>query len=98
MPGVVVDGQDIVAVYEAVKTAVDRARAGDGPSLVETRTYRYENHAVGLPMEAYRQQEEIDDWRENRDPLKLFRGRVDEYGLEVSELDSIYPACSHDRL
>jgi len=89
MPGVVVDGQDLMAVYEAVKTAVDRARAGEGPSLVETRTYRYENHAVGLPMEAYRQKEEIDDWRENRDPLKLFRDRIDEFGLEVSELDSI---------
>lgn len=89
MPGEVVDGQDFVAVYEAVKTAVDRARAGDGPSLVETRTYRYENHAVGLPMEAYREKAEIEEWRENRDPLALFRDRVEEFGLELSELDSI---------
>ena len=89
MPGVVVDGQDIVAVYEAVKTAVDRARAGDGPSLVETRTYRYENHAIGLPMEAYRQKEEVDDWRENRDPLMLFRDRTAEYGIDMSQLDAI---------
>lgn len=89
MPGVVVDGQDITAVYEAVKTAVDRARSGEGPSLVETRTYRYENHAIGLPGEEYREQSEIDDWRENRDPLLLFRNRTAEFGLEASELDAI---------
>lgn len=89
MPGVVVDGQDITAVYEAVKTAVDRARSGEGPSLVETRTYRYENHAIGLPGEEYREQSEIDDWRENRDPLMLFRNRTAEFGLEASELDAI---------
>lgn len=89
MPGEVVDGQDVLAVYSAVKKAVDRARAGEGPSLVETRTYRYENHAVGLPQEAYRDQAEIDDWRNNRDPLDLFRGRADEFGLDVAELDVI---------
>lgn len=89
MPGVVVDGQDIVAVYEAVKTAVDRARAGDGPSLVETRTYRYENHAIGLPMEAYRDPEEVEDWRANRDPLILFRDRTEEFGIDMGELDTI---------
>lgn len=89
MPGVVVDGQDITAVYEAVKTAVDRARSGEGPSLVETRTYRYENHAIGLPGEEYREQSEVDDWRENRDPLLLFRNRTAEFGLEASELDAI---------
>lgn len=89
MPGVVVDGQDIVAVYEAVKTAVDRARAGDGPSLIETRTYRYENHAIGLPMEAYRDPEEVEDWRANRDPLILFRDRTEEFGIDMGELDAI---------
>lgn len=89
MPGVVVDGQDIVAVYDAVKTAVDRARAGEGPSLVETRTYRYENHAIGLPMEAYRQQDEVDDWRANRDPLILFRDRTNEFGIDMGQLDTI---------
>ncbi|HJF15717.1 MAG TPA: thiamine pyrophosphate-dependent dehydrogenase E1 component subunit alpha [Enteractinococcus helveticum] len=89
MPGIVVDGQDVVAVYEAVKTAVDRARAGDGPSLVETRTYRYENHAIGLPMEAYRDAEEVEDWRANRDPLILFRDRTDDFGIDMSELDAI---------
>lgn len=89
MPGEVVDGQDFVAVYEAVKKAVDRARAGEGPSLVETRTYRYENHAVGLPAESYREQSEIDDWRDNKDPIVLFRARAEELGLDTSILDDI---------
>src|SRR5690625_42338 len=89
MPGVVVDGQNLTEVYDAVKTAVDRARSGEGPSLVETRTYRYENHAIGLPMEAYREMEEIEDWRENRDPLKLFRDRIEEFSIESSQLDDI---------
>lgn len=96
MPGVVVDGQDLLAVYEAVKEAVDRARAGDGPSLVETRTYRYENHAVGLPMEAYREQSEIDDWRDNKDPLKLFRARAEEFGLDLADLAAIDEAIADE--
>ena len=48
-PASTVDGQDVVAVYEAVSEAVARARRGDGPSLVETKTYRFHNHAFGLP-------------------------------------------------
>lgn len=89
MPGEVVDGQDVLAVYEVVKKAVDRARAGEGPSLIETRTYRYENHAIGLPAENYREQSEIDEWRNTKDPLTLFRDRADELGLDISELDVI---------
>jgi pyruvate dehydrogenase E1 component alpha subunit len=75
IPGVTVDGQDVVAVYEAVTEAVTRARRGDGPSLVETKTYRFHNHAFGLPVENYRDQAEIDEWRK-RDPLELFRARL----------------------
>lgn len=89
MPGEVVDGQDLTAVYEAVKKAVDRARAGEGPSLIETRTYRYENHAIGLPAEHYREQSEIDDWRENKDPLTLFRAQSKKLKLTKKELDAI---------
>jgi TPP-dependent pyruvate/acetoin dehydrogenase alpha subunit len=73
IPGVVVDGQDPVAVYETVAEAVERARAGSGPTLVEAKTYRFDNHAVGLPTESYRDQAEVDFWREQRDPLVLFR-------------------------
>lgn len=89
MPGEVVDGQDLLATFEAVKKAVDRARAGQGPSLVETRTYRFENHAIGPYPEAYREKSEVDDWRANRDPLVLFRNRAGELGLDLAELAAI---------
>jgi pyruvate dehydrogenase E1 component alpha subunit len=89
MPGEIVDGQDVLAVYEAVRGAVERARSGQGPSLIETRTYRYENHSIGLPAEAYRDQAEIDEWRTHKDPLLLFRARADELRLDLDELDVI---------
>jgi TPP-dependent pyruvate/acetoin dehydrogenase alpha subunit len=72
LPGVVVDGQDVLAVYDVVYEAVERARRGAGATLVETKTYRYDNHAFGLPVENYRTQEEIESWRA-RDPIEGFR-------------------------
>lgn len=78
MPGVVVDGQDVVAVHEAVQAAVDRARAGDGPSLVECKTYRYRAHTEGVPDVSHaepRPAEEIEAWKQ-RDPIKLFGERL----------------------
>ncbi len=73
MPGVLVDGQDVMAVYETVHHAVERGRAGDGPTLVEARTYRFEDHSEGLGRilrEPYRTDEEVDAWRE-RDPITI---------------------------
>jgi acetoin:2,6-dichlorophenolindophenol oxidoreductase subunit alpha len=75
LPGAVVDGQDLLAVYDAVSGAVERARAGGGATLVETKTYRYDNHAFGLPIENYRSDEEIAAWRA-RDPIELFRSAL----------------------
>jgi acetoin:2,6-dichlorophenolindophenol oxidoreductase subunit alpha len=75
IPGVTVDGQDVLAVFEAVSEAVARARRGDGASLVETKTYRFHDHAFGLPAINYRDQAEIDEWR-RRDPVELFRARL----------------------
>ena len=86
IPGVTVDGQDVVAVYEAVSQAVARARRGDGPSLVETKTYRFHDHAFGLPAINYRDQAEIDEWRQ-RDPVELFRARLAaEFGFDESAI------------
>jgi acetoin:2,6-dichlorophenolindophenol oxidoreductase subunit alpha len=70
-----VDGQDVLAVYDVVAHAVERARGGGGATLVETKTYRYDNHAFGLPVENYRTQEEIDSWRA-RDPIEGFRAAL----------------------
>jgi TPP-dependent pyruvate/acetoin dehydrogenase alpha subunit len=89
IPGVTVDGQDVIRVYEAVSEAVGRARAGKGPSLVETKTYRFENHAIGLRTEDYRDAGEVEHWRSNRDPLRLFRGALAERGVGPFELDRI---------
>ncbi len=78
IPGVVVDGQDPIAVYEAVAEAVKRARAGQGPSLVEAKTYRYREHAEGILFDAlagYRQRDEVERWKA-RDPIRLFRDRL----------------------
>jgi TPP-dependent pyruvate/acetoin dehydrogenase alpha subunit len=89
IPGVTVDGQDVLAVYDSVSEAVSRARAGEGPSLVETKTYRFENHAIGLPIENYRSAEEVEDWKANRDPVKLFRTALTVRGFDPDELKGI---------
>jgi len=73
MPGVLVDGQDVMAMHEATVHAVQRARAGEGPTLLEAKTYRYEDHSEGLNRilrEPYRTEEEIEFWRQ-RDPIDL---------------------------
>ncbi len=69
MPGVIVDGMDAVAVYEAAREAVARARAGDGPSMIEAKTYRYYNHhGVKNMGVAYRTDEEVEHWKQ-LDPI-----------------------------
>lgn len=72
--GVIVDGNDVIAVYDAVKAAADRARAGDGPTLIEGKTYRQRGHYEGDPM-AYRTPDEMRDWK-SRDPIPAFRQRL----------------------
>jgi len=80
IPGVIVDGMDIMAVHEAASEAVARARNGDGPTLLECKTYRFYGHYVGDPV-VYRNKEEAEDWIQNRDPLALFEARATESGV-----------------
>ena len=75
MPGAIVDGQDVDTVAKAVQTAVARARAGEGPSLLEMKTYRYSGHSRSDPA-AYRLPGELDAWLK-RDPIKLFADRLE---------------------
>jgi len=75
LPTVTVDGQDAVAVYEATRSARARALAGEGPTLIEAQTYRYEGHNVGDPQN-YRQKSEVAQWREERDPVDRLRRRL----------------------
>jgi pyruvate dehydrogenase E1 component alpha subunit len=70
IPGVSVDGQDVVEVYETAGEAVKRAREGGGPTLLEARTYRFYGHSLGDEQQ-YRSSEEVDEWKQNRDPIKL---------------------------
>jgi len=89
MPGITVDGMDVFAVYDAAGQAVERARNGEGPSLLECRTYRFYGHTVFDNPLTYRTKEEEDLWRA-RDPLKLFRENVLPLGdITLEELDQI---------
>lgn len=80
MPGVIVDGMDVVAVHEAAAEAVARARRGEGPSLIEAKTYRFYNHHgvqnLGLK---YRTDDEVAEWKQ-RDPIFSFEARMVEAG------------------
>ena len=84
MPGIHVDGMDVFAVYEAAEQVIARARSGEGPSLLECRTYRFYGHTVFDNPLSYRSKEEEEHWRA-RDPLKLFRETIVPAGLISSE-------------
>jgi len=86
MPGVTVDGNDVLAVYDAASEAVSRARAGDGPTLVECLTYRWKGHSKS-DQELYRTKEEIETWK-NRDPIRRFRGLLVDEGVISREEDA----------
>jgi 2-oxoisovalerate dehydrogenase E1 component len=72
LPSVIVDGNDVCAVYAAAGEAVARARAGDGPTLIECKTYRTRAHAEGMRDGGYRTTEEVEQWK-TRDPITLHR-------------------------
>ncbi|MFK7915398.1 MAG: thiamine pyrophosphate-dependent dehydrogenase E1 component subunit alpha [Pseudomonadales bacterium] len=91
MPGVVVDGMDVFAVYEAAEEAVKRARRGEGPTLLECKTYRYYDHVgvrgMGL---TYRTDEEVEQWRQ-RDPIDRFEDHLlKQKVLSKAKLEAIH--------
>jgi TPP-dependent pyruvate/acetoin dehydrogenase alpha subunit len=90
IPGVVVDGQDVLQVFDCVSQAAKRARAGEGPTLVEAKTYRYLDHAANMGRDlGYRTQAEVDEWR-RRDPIALFEEKlIDELGFTTASLEDI---------
>lgn len=83
IPGVSVDGNDAVAVYEAVEKAVARARKGEGPTLMECLTYRWRGHMEGDPQ-FYKPKEEVDEWLE-KDPLPRYRKYLADTGVMTTE-------------
>ncbi len=83
MPGVTVDGNDVFAVYEATCRAVERARSGQGPTLIEGMTYRFRGHYEGDPQ-VYRTRQEVEEWQ-GRDPIPRFRAAL--LSLNISDAD-----------
>jgi TPP-dependent pyruvate/acetoin dehydrogenase alpha subunit len=90
LAGATVDGNDVLAVYEAVREVAGRARAGGGPALLVAQTYRIEGHTVGDPL-TYRPKGEVDEWKSaGRDPISRFgRVLVDEAGFSEEELGAL---------
>lgn len=80
MPGETLDGMDVLAVYEAMKRAVARARRGEGATLLECKVYRFVPHTSDDDDRVYRPREEVERWKK-RDPIVLFRQRLMEAGL-----------------
>jgi pyruvate dehydrogenase E1 component alpha subunit len=87
LPGIQVDGNDVLAVYAAAREAVDRARAGDGPTLIECVTYRLGVHTTADDPSKYRSEEEVTMW-EKKDPLTRFRAYLEQRSLLESDIES----------
>ncbi|MDJ0923188.1 MAG: thiamine pyrophosphate-dependent dehydrogenase E1 component subunit alpha [Acidimicrobiia bacterium] len=87
LEGIVVDGNDADAVYEVAVAAYQRARAGEGPSLIEALTYRHKGHSRADPGK-YRPDEEVEEWLK-RDPIDIYRERLLSLGVEPAKLDEI---------
>ncbi|HRW09261.1 MAG TPA: thiamine pyrophosphate-dependent dehydrogenase E1 component subunit alpha [Caldilineaceae bacterium] len=84
LPSYIVDGNDVLAVFEVAGEAVARARRGDGPTLIEAKTYRTRAHAEGMRDMGYRTQAEIDSWKA-RDPLTTYKQRLLREGIAPQE-------------
>ena len=88
MEKIIVDGNDADEMYRIAKTTIDKARRGDGPSLIEAITYRHSGHSRADPAK-YRPKEESEEWIKNRDPIKIYRKRLIEFGIKESKILSI---------
>src|SRR5262244_1148466 len=84
---ILIDGNDADAVYRAAQTAFEKARAGEGPSLIECLTYRHSGHSRADPAK-YRPEGELEKWKE-RDPVKLYRERLKQFGVAETTIAGI---------
>lgn len=91
-PGVTVDGNDVLAVYEVAREAIERARRGEGPTLIEAKTFRIAPHSSDDDDRRYRSREEVEEWKK-RDPIERFKRYLEEEGL----LDEQSDAKIHER-
>ena len=86
--GITVDGNDVFAVHKAVRNAAERARSGDGPTLIEAMTYRWRGHSKS-DRQAYRTRDEVKEWM-NKDPIPRFATKI---GVTDSEMKKIEERC-----
>jgi pyruvate dehydrogenase E1 component alpha subunit len=89
LPRIIIDGNDADAVYREAQSALAKARAGDGPSLIECLTYRHSGHSRADPAK-YRPDGELEKWKE-RDPIKIYRERLKQFGIgdaQIAEIDA----------
>jgi pyruvate dehydrogenase E1 component alpha subunit len=90
LPGITVDGQDLTEVHAATALAVARARAGEGPTLLEAKTYRFDEHCLNLQVPIpYRTPQELERYKSQRDPLALYREEMLRSGIEAAQIDAI---------
>jgi TPP-dependent pyruvate/acetoin dehydrogenase alpha subunit len=90
MEKIIVDGNDADEMYRTAQAAIKKARDGDGPSLIEAKTYRHSGHSRADPGK-YRPDEEVKDWMENRDPITNYRKRLLEFNIDeeiISEIEN----------
>lgn len=96
MPGVIVNGNIFSEVAEASHQAIARARAGQGPTLIESKTYRHRGHSKS-DRNRYRTKEEIEDWMSNRDPITLFESELREFGfIDDKGIEAIRDAVAQE--
>lgn len=97
IPGVIVDGQDVQAVFEATTLAVARARRGDGPTLIEAKTYRFDEHSMGLSVQMpYRDVAEVEEYKAHRDPLVLYKKAKKAVTVDSTQLERIEQAVKQE--
>ncbi len=97
MPGVTVDGNDVLKVYDAAREAVTRAREGDGPTLLNCDTYRFRGHHIGDPGTSYRDREEVQEQERKRDPIRrLAAVLTEEEGVTEAQLSEIEAELAKD--
>jgi pyruvate dehydrogenase E1 component alpha subunit len=88
MPGVTTDGMDVISVYKNAQTAIERARSGKGPTLLEAKTYRYRGHWEGDPQ-PYRTKADIEEWKK-KDPIVNFeRFLLDQKFITSNEIEAL---------
>ena len=95
-PGVTVDGNDVLAVYEAMKQAVERARSGEGATLIEAKTYRLVPHTSDDDDRRYRSREELEEWTK-KDPLVRYRAWLQEHDIaDQRKLDELQEKAARE--